>query len=113
MPSAARWPIASRAAIRVSAAAPIDGRGSKIPSLASTGTGSRTQGQPSSTSRSTSATASSPKPCRVVAKHGTRSRWLPPRSWYTGTPSERATKSCRAMSMADSAAVSTRPPSKY
>ena len=73
----------------------------------------RMQVQPAATSRSTSSTTPGPGCVVVVTKQGTRSRCLPPRSWYTGTPRLRATRSCRAMSIADSAAVSTRPPSKY
>ena len=73
----------------------------------------RMHGHPAATRRSTSSTMPGPGGVAAVTKQGTRSRCLPPRSWYTGTPRLRATRSCSAMSIADSAAVSTRPPSKY
>jgi putative ABC transport system permease protein len=54
-----------------------------------------------------------PGSAEVEAKVGTRSRCLPPSSWWTGTPSALPRKSWSAMSIAEIAATSTRPPSKY
>ena len=123
MPSAARRPTASRSLTSHSAVVPIDARGSyTVPSLSAPSMGFSTGGypqpvrmqfQPAAMRPSTSSMMPGPGRELAVTKQGTRSRCLPPRSWYTGTPRLRATRSCRAMSIADSAAVRTRPPSKY
>ena len=94
----------------------IDSRGSKragSPPVSGTPNVNLMEGQPSATSLFASSTASGPMAECEVVKQGTQSRCAPPRSWYTGTPRLRATTSCSARSMAEMAAVSTRPPSKY
>jgi hypothetical protein len=114
MPSTTSVPAASRAAMHHRAVSAIDSRGSNTPLSAWPLPMKRMAFQPCSMSSSvwsTIAWLSAGE--RVVAKVGITSRCLPPSSSYTGTPSALPLMSCSAMSMAEIAACSTRPPSKY
>ena len=116
IPRTGALPTASRIFTIHSAVMAIDSRGSKrvgSPPVSGTPKVNLIEGQPSATSRFASSTASGPMAACEVVKQGTQSRCAPPRSWYTGTSRLLATTSYSARSIAEMAAVSTRPPSKY
>ena len=83
MPSTGAGPTFSLARTSQSAVWAIDSLGSKSPSSPVSGWPGmkRTAGQPCSTYRSASSTASGPMGAPDVTKHGTESRCAPPSSW--------------------------------